>query len=411
MIFWLVAFLLAVVIAVVLVITMLRGRAGDAPPAAYDLKVYQDQLKEVDKDLARGVIGPEDAERTRLEVSRRILEADRALQQDANGAKAPRAATIVGGLAGSAVLIVGALALYATIGAPGYRDLPLQARKDAAEEARKNRPRQAAAEEQAPAMPSLTTPDPRHVDMVEKLRAVVAQRDDDPQGLMLLARNEAALGNFRAGYIAQSKMIALKGDEATGEDFATLADMMVLAAGGYISPEAEAALEQALRRDERNGTARYYLGLLYTQTGRPDIAFRIWRSLLAESGADEPWVAPIRASIEELAFRAGVEYALPPLASVPALRGPSAEDVEAAADMTPEQRMDMIRGMVDGLSQRLASEGGNATEWAQLIRALGTLGETDRAADIWDEAKKVFFDRPNDLEAIRAAAQSAGVTE
>ncbi len=57
-----------------------------------------------------------------------------------------------------------------------------------------------------------------------------------------------------------------------------------MAAGGYVSPEAEAALSEVLRREPSNGRARYYTGLLYAQTGRPDLAFRVWRPLLEDSG-------------------------------------------------------------------------------------------------------------------------------
>ncbi|MHC0054948.1 c-type cytochrome biogenesis protein CcmI [Actibacterium sp. D379-3] len=409
--FWLFAAILAAFVAALLLLVLLRGRAGDAPAAAYDLKVYRDQLREVEKDLARGVVTEDDAERVRLEVSRRVLEADRALQAGTDGARAPKPLTwAVGGLC-AALVLGGSLALYQRIGAPGYPDLPLQARKDAADTARQNRPRQTQAEAMLPPSPDLDAPDPRHQELVEQLRAVVEQRPDDTEGLILLARNEAALGNFKAAYVAQSRMIGLKQDQATAEDFAILAEMMILAAGGYISPEAEAALEQALNRDQTNGSARFYLGLLYAQTGRPDIAFRVWRALLNDSAPDAPWIAPIRDGIEELAWRAGVDYTLPPAAGTPALRGPSDEDMQAAADMTPEERTQMIRGMVEGLNDRLANEGGTAAEWAQLINALGMLGEADRAAAIWAEAQQVFGQRPDQLAQIRAAAENAGVAE
>ena len=35
--------------------------------------------------------------------------------------------------------------------------------------------------------------------------------------------------------------------------------------------------------------------------------------------------------------------------------------------------------MVEGLAERLASEGGSAEEWARLIFALAQLGDADRA--------------------------------
>jgi cytochrome c-type biogenesis protein CcmH len=147
------------------------------------------------------------------------------------------------------------------------------------------------------------------------------------------------------------------------------------------------------------------------QVDRPDAAFRLWRDLLEESMPGAPWVPPIRAGIEELAARAGVRYELPPREAAPAAPGPSAGDVEAAGDMDPEARMQMIRGMVAQLSDRLATEGGTAEDWARLINAYGVLGETERARAIWAEAQSVFAEIPEGLATVRAAAENAGVAQ
>ncbi len=147
---------------------------------------------------------------------------------------------------------------------------------------------------------------------MDKLRAAVAERPDDLHGQMLLARNEAMLGNFAAAAPRPGT-----GDRAEGRPrpapriIADLADLLILAAGGYVSPEAEAALTRALSLDPRNGPARYYTGLLYAQTGRPDLAFRIWRALLVESTPHAPWVGPITAQIERVAALAGERYTPP----------------------------------------------------------------------------------------------------
>jgi len=125
---------------------------------------------------------------------------------------------------------------------------------------------------------------------------------------------------------------------------------------------------------------------------------------LTESLPDAPWVGPIRDQIEAVAAEAGVRYQLPELA-----RGPDAGDVAAAQDMSEEDRDAMIRGMVQQLSERLASQGGPASEWARLIGALGVLGETERASAIWAEAQGVFAAEPDGLALIRQAAEQAGV--
>jgi cytochrome c-type biogenesis protein CcmH len=79
---------------------------------------------------------------------------------------------------------------------------------------------------------------------------------------------------------------------------------------------------RGLELEPRNGTARYYAGLMYAQQGRPDLAFPIWRNLMAESTADAPWLDPIRLQIEEVAALAG--DACPPRrpAAAPQSAGP-----------------------------------------------------------------------------------------
>ena len=71
----------------------------------------------------------------------------------------------------------------------------------------------------------------------------------------------------------------------------------------------------------------------------------------------------------------------------------------------------MIQGMVAQLSDRLATEGGSAQEWARLIGALDVLGQTERATAIYNEAQQVFADAPQALAIIQAAARQAGLTQ
>lgn len=410
MVFWIAALGLAAAVAGLLLLALL-GRRGAEAAAAYDLKVYRDQLREVDRDVARGILSPDDAERARVEIGRRVLDADRALADAASDrGEAPRAATWAAAGLAALGLVAGSALLYSRIGAPGYPDLPLEARLEMAEVARAQRPSQAEAEAGLPPPPAARTPDPGYLALVERLRSVVAERPNDAEGLALLARHEGGLGNFAAAHAAQARLIEVKGDAATAQDWADLAELRILAAGGYVSPEAEAALTEALSRDARNPVARYYSGLLFSQTGRPDLAFRFWQALLAEGPPDAPWIGPIRAQIEEVAWRAGQHnFRLPPADAAP--RGPTQEQMEAAGEMTPEDREEMVRGMVAGLAERLATEGGPVSDWARLIRAYAVLGEADRVAPVVDEARQRFAGDSAALAEIEAAARDAGIAE
>ena len=412
MTFWIAAAGIGLAVTALLLLALLRGRAGDGPPAAYDLQVYRDQLREVDRDLARGVIAPADAGRLRTEVARRVLEADRALGDDARTGDdaAPRRITLA--MAGVvAAVMLGGVWTYARLGAPGYPDLPIAGRLAASEEVYRTRPSQAGAEAAAAARAPAPGPvDPAFSALMDQLRRALKDRPEDLEGHRLLARNESGLGNYAAAAAAQRRVIAILGDAVSADDHAMLAEMMILGAGGYVSPEAEAEITRALQRDPLNGTATYYAGLMFAQVGRPDRTFSLWAPLLDRSLPDDPWVTPLRAQLMQVASEAGEDnYALPDAADT--APGPDADAVAAAAEMTPEQRQEMVRGMVARLSDRLATQGGSAGEWARLITSYGVLGETDRARAIWAEAQQLFGDRAADIEVLRAAAAQAGVAE
>lgn len=408
-IFWITAGAMVLAVTALLVAALLRGRVDGAPVAAYDLQVYRDQLAEVDRDLGRGVIGAEDAARLRTEVSRRVLDADRAMKAAQTGDAGPGAGRAAIALT-VAITVIGTIAGYWQLGAPGYPDMPLQARIAMAEEARLTRPTQAEQEAKVPATPR-TDADPNLLALMDKLRVAVAGRPDDLRGQELLARNEAGLGNYIAAYRAQAQVITIKADAATADDFATLAELQILAASGYVSPEAEKALTEALRRDAKNGLAQYYSGLMLAQIGRPDTAFQIWRGLLENSSVQDPWFAPLQAQIAGLASFAGVHYTPPGASTAPMMPGPAEADMAAAADMSDADRQAMIEGMVGKLSSRLATEGGSAQEWARLIGAYGVLKRPEEAKAAWAKAQTTFSNSPDDLATVRAAAEAAGVAE
>jgi cytochrome c-type biogenesis protein CcmH len=406
--FWIISALISLAVLALILRAVLRGGKGYDNAAAFDLEIYRDQLKEVDRDLARGVLSEDEAERTRTEVSRRILAADAALKQGSDRVDTGPFK------AGVAILLLGAVggagALYTQIGAPGYSDLPLKARIANSDELRTQRMTQAEAEQVMADLPRVDPPEAsaEFLDLMEKLRETVKNRPDDLQGLMLLARNEASLGRAAEAAVAQGRIIELKGDDATDADYAFHADVLVTAAGGYVSQEAEASLRAALERNPDHPIARYYLAQYMLQVDRPDTAFRVMDKLLRESTPDAPWVASLRGQIEDVAWRAGVSYELPPLERT---AGPSAEDIANAEGMAAGDRQAMIENMVARLSERLATEGGSAEEWAQLIRALGVLERFDEARSIFVESLKVFEGREDALDMMRAAGRTVGISE
>ena len=398
MVFWIVCAVLALAVTAVMVTPLLRPRATG--PDNPDIAIYRAQLDELDRDLERGLLEPEEAERARTEVARRLIAANKDARP-AEGAARPTK-----GLAISVGALVLALSfgVYWYSGAPGYPDLPLQARLDASDEMRANRPGQAALQAAAPTPPPVSLPED-YVAAINQLREIAPTRPVDLEAWERLAFHEVELRNYAGAAAAQEQVIAIKGDAALLSDYQRLLDLMVVAAGGLVSPEAETLIREILDRDEGNTAALYYLGALYNQTDRPDIALRVWRRIIEGGDPANYHIASARAQAPDAAFRAGVEYALPET------RGPSFEDMEAAQDLSPEEQQAMIGGMVAGLANRLATEGGPAQDWARLIRAYGVLGDLDSARTVWAEAQQVFVGSMRGMEILTNAARDAGVLD
>ncbi|MGC8202597.1 c-type cytochrome biogenesis protein CcmI [Aliiroseovarius sp. PTFE2010] len=406
-IFWMIAGTIGAIVAAGLMRAVLRAGRVAQTRATADLGIYRVQLAEVDRDEARGTIAPAEADAARLEIKRRILEADRSQQSGGQVHVLGSSARLALGGALAASVLVGAVWGYQRLGAPALPDQPLAARLAAADQLLANRPSQAAAEAEMPDQ-SVPDADPRHLELMAQLRAKLADRPDDLQGFRLLARNEAMLGNFRAAARAQGRVLSLQGDASSAQDYADYADLLAMAAGGYISPEAERSLEAALKREPNHPTALYYTGLMFAQNKRPDMAFRLWRPLVEQGDPSLPSVQAARRNIGVAAELAGVQYDLPPQTTLP---GPSDQDMDNAANMSAEDRQEMIQGMVARLMDRLANDGGSAQEWARLLNALGVLGNLERARTIWGEAQTRFDDRPEELALIRDAAIAIGIAE
>lgn len=401
-IFTLVALVLAGLAVAALLTPLWRGVDSDANTDT-DITIYRDQLREVDRDVDRGVLDPIDAERTRIEISRRLLAADADARQGSHAAPR-RASRIVAGLVGVAVLLA-AGGLYWSLGTFGYGDLPRVERLALGEERRANRPSQLEAEAEMSRPDGIEQADEETRDILQALRAAAFERPDDVQAWAYLSQVEAGVGNYQRAARAQEKTIALLGDNADTPDRVRLLDFLVAGTQGYVSAQAEAIAATILRDDPQNPAARYYAGLMYAQNDRPDQAFGLWRPVVEEGDPDTFHWNLAASQIESVAAQLGMDYVLPER------RGPSAADIEAAQNMAPEDRDAMVEGMVAKLADRLATEGGPPQDWARLISALMVIGDEDAARTVLAESETVFGGDVQAVQIIRRAASEAGLEQ
>ncbi len=363
MTFWLIAGAMTALAVGLLLPPLLRRPAQSTPRQAYDLSVYRDQLTEVERDVQRGVLTPDQAAAARTEIERRLLAAagdEPAAKRPARPAGKPW--PLAAGLA--AGLPLAALGLYILLGAPGVPGLPLAERE----------------------RPGAVAQDA--VQLVERLAQQMAEAPEDPGGWRLLARAYSELGAFDEAGRALHQAIA-RGDESA-DTRAALGEALTAANGGRVVPDARRAFAAALERDPANPRARYYGGLAYAQDDRPDEALRVWQTLARESPADAPWQPFLTEQIARtLATLDGTSEG----SNAP---GPSAEDMAAAGEMTSEQRAAFIHSMVERLATRLEAEPNDLNGWLRLTRAYTVLGEREPAAAALARASALAKDLPPD---------------
>ena len=403
MIFWVITFLICALISIFFYRTITQETPDIVPNS--DLEVYKDQLVNIDKELSRGIIAIDEAERIKAEVSRRILELGKRKQFVLK--KETKVSGFIFSTIFLIILIVGGSFIYQEFGAPGYANISQSQRIKNANELLKGRATQEKLLQDRGSQQNFKTPEGNYGELVKKLRQKVAERPTDLEGLKLLAGIEAKIGNIDEAVKAQQQFLKVLGDSASDLDFFNYADLLINQVDGVVSPESEKALRSALRINPQNGGAMYYIGLMLAQNDRPDLALRLWKRLLKSENLEAPWIPLIRDDIERLAVLAGdTKFKSPLIELTP---GPTAEDVDIASKMRNEERQGMIRGMVSRLSERLSTDGGSPNEWARLINALGVLGEIQSAKSAWKEAKNIFKGSPTSLEILNTAAQKIGL--
>jgi cytochrome c-type biogenesis protein CcmH len=361
------------VMTAVAVLTVLwpLGRKSSDRGAGGDRLVYQDQLKEIDRDRAVGLIGDAEAESARIEISRRLLAAVDAEsvvpQQSSYEAKARhRRAAVV------AIVVVPLIAFtsYLKLGSPEIPGQSAFARANAPEE------------------------DSSIASLIGQVENHLARNPNDGAGWEVIAPVYLRLGRFSDAVMARKKSLALNGDTSARQS--DLGEALVAAADGVVTDEAKLAFQRAVAGDAHNAKARYFIGLADEQDGNRDDAAKEWRALLDDAPADAPW--------KEL-----VRTALARVSTAPATGGPSAADIAAAENMPQAQRTEMVRGMVQRLSDRLHADGKDVDGWMRLVRAYAILGDRDKAKDSAADARRALSDQPDQIKRIDDLVKSLGL--
>jgi cytochrome c-type biogenesis protein CcmH len=327
---------------------------GGPPSTTNDIAVYKQQLREIEDEAARGLLGQAEAEAARIEMSRRILAA--AADAESRPPSIARQAIYAPYIL-AALLPAIALSLYVAYGSPQLPAFPLASR----------------------------TPDNQSIPvLVARVEERLERHPDDGKGWSVIAPVYMRLGRYADAAEAFRNASRLLGESA--ERAANLGEALALANGGTIDADAKQAFERALVLDANHPKSRFWLAVAQEQAGRPGDALASYRKLL-EGQIPEAVAQVVR---ERVALLEGA----PVSAGTPGAGG-----VDAA----------QVNQMVSGLAEQLKKDGTDLKGWLMLVRAYMVLGRKDDAMSALNEARGQFAGNDDALGEINALAKSLGL--
>lgn len=351
--FWVVAGVLSALCAGLVLWGSARAATG-AGAADPTTALYRRQLREIDDLADRGLIAAGERAIAHAEAARRLLHATDAKSAPwAVDFSARRPALLVAALA---PLI--ALGIYFAVGSPGLPDQPF-----------KTRVTQWRAADPA----SLTPPQ-----MAVVLQSVIAERGGDPEAYGFLAQAQMASDNPAAASRALRRAIELAPDRA--DLWEGLGETLLVEAQGEVTPQAQRAFQEALKRDPKAVNARFHLARGQIASGQREAGLAAWRALAADLPTSDPRHDAVLQAI--------------------------AKAQNLPAQQVADSQMAAVQGMVAGLAARLAAEPDDPEGWVRLVRSYAVLGDGAQRDAALTKAKARYAGQPDVLKALDLAAKT-----
>ena len=349
--FWILCALLAVLAAAFVALPLLRSRrAVDAGPqrSALNAAVYRDQIAELDRELADGVLTAEQHAIARAELDRRALGEALPADPAAATTTAAVAAAAASGrwLAPAAAALIGvaAFGIYLSIGNPD----------------------------------ALRPPEQQFEQMVRELASDLAKQPDNPDGWLMLGRAYQMTDRMAEASAAFEKAAALKPDNA--EVLAAWADSLAVQQGSLSGKPFE-LISRALKLDPNNQTALALAATAAMENRQFNESILLWQQLgrLVEANSrDRAAIDQAIARLREAAAAAGVKLSAQAAGDAPAagLPDPGAARGGGSEAPTPAQT---VRAAEAGA--RISGEVTLAPELAKQARPEETVFVFARAID------------------------------
>ncbi len=377
---WIILTALLVGALIAILWPLLRPRTDVAGRADYDMEVYLDQLRELERDVSRQLIDESQASAAKLEIERRLLAASRSAGGTARQTNSKRRAVLAGVIA--IAIAAPTMALYIDLGSPGLPNQPFAQRVPVETES----PRIAEARSRIPAVEERLAAEPENPDVwsdLGNLRLAVGDSD----GAVEAFERAMALSDGRIDIAS-----------AYGEALTSAAD-------GLVTPQAQQFFLKVLDENPSEPRARFFMALATYQAGRPEAALEQWSALAADAPPGAPWLPTVADRIRRTAAEVGADVA----GYLPTAPGPSDADIAAAQELSAAEQQEMIRGMVARLADRLEGEPDDIEGWRRLGQSYVVLNEPARAAAAFARALELEPNHPETL--FRAGLAAVGAED
>lgn len=368
MVFWIITALLTAIAMGFVCYPLLLRNVSSRSEADSEQTLYKARLSEIDKDVELGRLDEISAQAARADEARRLIKST----ENTRPLKVSSTNKVLVILA-ALFLPLSSLPFYLSVGSP-QEALPTSAAEN-------------------------TDNEPSIEELVAVAEKRLASNPDDTNGWKVIAPVYMRMGRFDDAINAYENVLRVEGESP--EFLLKLADAHIEKNQGQVNETAQQLVSRILELDKENAAARFYTGIIALQSDKPDETMRIWQAMLDEAQGDEEWVPIIQGRIAELKSLENTQVPLPAL---------DEETLEAAQDMSTEDRLEMIGQMVSNLSERLQENPNNKQGWQRLITSYMVLNRKEDAQIALANAQKHFSDDSTYMQTLENIINSKTTT-
>ena len=354
-----------------------RLRGADALKLATRTDELQTALEAVDRDEAAGLIAPSEAELSRIRIAE---DYGAYVAEENSSAQTAQPSSSRGTFAAiGSVLAMGMVAVttYAMAGSPGFRDHPLDWRIE-------------------------HDPMVQVAHNVDRMEAYLAANPEDATAWAMVAPIYFEFQDWSKA--AHAYLSAARYGDFTDLQKSQLLVMATRAmlgeTEGLFTEPSKIVAEAAARFNPQNIEARFLQADAIEQTSSTAEAIEEWQGFLEAFPDDTAGFGELAAQrLDLLGEKASANDSAGPG------KGPTQDQIDAAAGLSDEDQAIMIEGMVERLANRLEEEPSNLEGWEQLIRSYVVLGRTNDAQTALESARNSLQSNPDAERRLKSLAE------